>query len=57
MLRQVVADHTRESVAAALRNAVNLYLELRGDESPTISVRGMPELLLSFIDGPNSVES
>ena len=57
MLRQVVADHTRESVAAALRNAVNLSLELRGDESPTISVRGMPELLLSFIDGPNSVES
>lgn len=50
MLRQVVADHTRDGVAVGLRNAVKTYLELRRDEPPANVTRGMPELLMPFLD-------
>jgi predicted nucleotidyltransferase len=52
-LRHVVTDHTRQGVAAALRNAVDLYLELRSDRPPATSTGGMPELLVPFLETRN----
>jgi len=48
-LRAVVAEHSAASVASALRNAVRLYEELRSDEPPVVSMQGMPELLMPFL--------
>jgi hypothetical protein len=48
-LRAVVADHSKEGITLALRNAVRLYVELRSDEPPAVGTRGMPELLMPFL--------
>jgi hypothetical protein len=48
-LRAVVADHSKQNVTSALRNAVRLYLELRSDEPPAVGTRDMPELLIPFL--------
>jgi hypothetical protein len=45
----VVADHSKEGVGSALRNAVHLYVELRSDEPPKANTRGMPQLLMPFL--------
>ena len=41
-LRAAVADHSKEDVTSALRNAVRLYMEMCSDEPPTVRTRGMP---------------
>jgi hypothetical protein len=48
-LRAVVADHSKESVATALWNAVRLYVELRDDQPPGVRTPGMPERLMPFL--------
>lgn len=48
-LRAVVADHDKASVAAALTNAVRLYMELREDERPQVLTAGMPERLMPLL--------
>ncbi|HEU5096339.1 MAG TPA: hypothetical protein VFT77_14330 [Reyranella sp.] len=48
-LLDVVARHDRESVSAALANAIRLYLDLRNDERPKAITPGMPDLLMPLL--------
>lgn len=44
-LAATVAGHDAGAVIAALRSAIDLYLDLRGDSPPTHPVQGMPAAL------------
>lgn len=48
-LRAVIPDYSKEGIAAALRSAADLYLELRGDAPPAAATRGMPDRLMPFL--------
>lgn len=48
-LRNVIAGHDRESVSIALKNATDLYLDLRNDFKPKTMTPGMPELLMPLL--------
>ncbi|GGA87916.1 hypothetical protein GCM10011491_14590 [Brucella endophytica] len=51
-LAATVARHNAASVRAALKASIVLYLDLRADDFPSSPCKGMPELLLEFMDGP-----
>ncbi len=48
-LRAIVAGHDRESVSLALKNAADLYLDLRSDCEPKNMTPEMPELLMPLL--------
>jgi len=51
-LRWSIAPSTgHRSIAEALKRSAALYVELREAEPPSSPVKGMPGLLLDFIDG------
>jgi len=49
-LARTVAAHDAMSVRAALLAAIDMYVDLRSDEAPREMVRGMPEVLFSYLD-------
>lgn len=48
-LARTVATHDAMSVRAALLAAIDMYVDLRGDDVPREMVRGMPEALVNYL--------
>jgi hypothetical protein len=50
-LKPTLASYDRAAIAAALRRAAELYVELRAADPPPRPVAHMPQAILDFIDG------